>query len=129
MTTVLLSFWRTDVARDLEKRVEHLLAKGGRGVRWVWVVGDSSDDTEARLRELAHTAVTIVRHDTGIVGEDRVTRLTRFSRTADAGLAMIQPGDDRILMPAGRGPPAPRRPRRGGGRLADPDDRGPDDSV
>lgn len=98
MTTVLLSFWRTDVARDLEARVAHLLAKGGRGVRWLWVVGDSTDDTEARLRELAHPAVTIIRHDTGIVGEDRVTRLTRFSRTADAGLAMIQPGDRRVLI-------------------------------
>lgn len=96
--TVLLSFWRTDVARDLEARAAHLLAKGGRGVRWLWVVGDSRDDTEARLRELAHPAVTIIRHDTGIVGEDVPTRLRRFSRTADAGLAAIQPGDDRVLI-------------------------------
>jgi hypothetical protein len=98
VTTVLLSFWRSDVARDLEKRAEHLLAKGGRGVRFVWVVGDSQDDTEARLREFAHPGVTIIRHDTGIVGEDCDTRLTRFSRTADAGLDAIGPGDDRVLI-------------------------------
>jgi len=98
MTTVLLSFWRSDADRQLEARVAHLLQKSARGTRWLWVVGDSADDTEARLRAYSWPAVTILRYDTGIVGEDRVTRLRRFSRTADAGLALIQPGDDRVVI-------------------------------
>ena len=99
MNTVMLSFWRTDVARDLDARAMHLLQKGGRGIRWLWVVGDSTDETESRLRTLAPPdRVTILRHDTGIVGEDRVTRLRRFSQTADAGLEAIDRAADRVLI-------------------------------
>lgn len=98
--TVILSFWRTDVARELQARAAHLLQKSGRGIRFVWVVGDSGDDTEAELRKVAAARrdVTVLRHDTGIVGEDRTTRLRRFSRTADAGLDAIQPDDRRVLI-------------------------------
>jgi len=100
--TVLLSFWRNDAARDLAGRLAHLLDKHALGeeVSCLWVVGDSTDDTEAVLRAVAHVnrRVTVVRHDTGIVGEDRETRLRRFSRTADAGLDLILPEDDRVLI-------------------------------
>jgi hypothetical protein len=98
MRTVLLSFWRSDIERDLEARVAHLLAKTGIA-RWLWVVGDSVDDTEAHLRAIAWPGrVTVIRHDTGIVGEDRETRLRRFSRTADAGLEHLHPEADRVLI-------------------------------
>jgi hypothetical protein len=98
MTTAILSFWRTDASRELRKRAEHLLQKGRLGVRWIWVVGDSADDTEDQLRRLATPAVTLIRHDTGIVGEDSDTRLRRFSQTADVGLDAVTETDRRVLI-------------------------------
>ena len=99
---VMLSLWRDDVERNLAARALHLLKKSYTPMRWVWVVGDSSDDTEAVLRAIARYRadkdITVIRHDTGIVGEDPNTRLARLSATADAALDTIAAGDGMLVM-------------------------------
>lgn len=111
-TIVLMSLWCNDVQKNLEQRARHLLAKsppapifdsgdGGSAyafdLRWVWVVGDSQDDTEAQLHEIARQYaqldIEIVHHDTGIWGEDPHTRLRRLSQTTNAGLERVRPDD------------------------------------
>lgn len=100
---VMLSMWKDDSERDLKQRALRLLSKTYPALRWVWVVGDSEDDTEARLRALvvAHPAgerVTIVRHDTGIVGDDPETRLLRLSETANAWWPEVREDDAYCLI-------------------------------
>lgn len=84
---VMCSLWRNDVARGLSARVQHLLAKAESypNVRYVWVVGDSRDNTSYALAELSHGSnVQIVDiGDTGIEGEDVPTRLRRLSETGN----------------------------------------------
>lgn len=84
---VMASMWRNDCARRLVDRVEHLLAKSESypALRWVWVVGDSRDDTTQALAELSYGyKVQIVDiGDTGIEGEDAHSRLRRLSETAN----------------------------------------------
>lgn len=101
----MLSLWRNDSDRYLDVRVTMLLSKTYEHLRWVWVVGDSSDDTEERLRYLlAHRypwsarRVTLVRHDTGIVGEEPETRLRRLSETANAWWPWVLPSDTHCLL-------------------------------
>jgi hypothetical protein len=64
--------------------------------RWVWVVGDSTDETEAILRAAADTdkRITLVRHDTNIEGTDPKTRVRRISQTYSAGFDCVDPEDD-----------------------------------
>lgn len=95
--TVISSMWRNDATRNLMGRAEHLLLKWQPGVRYVWVVGDSSDDTEAQLRDIVEVGdwpVEIIRHDTGIVGEDANVRLRRMSLTASAGFDQVRADDE-----------------------------------
>lgn len=84
---VMCSMWQTDCNRRLVDRVEHLLAKSESypNVRWVWVVGDSRDDTTQALAELSYGyEVQIVDiGDTGIEGDDAHSRLRRLSATAN----------------------------------------------
>lgn len=84
---VLCSMWRNDCARRLVDRVEHLLAKSESypALRWVWVVGDSRDDTSHALAELSYGyPVQVVDiGDTGIEGDDAHSRLRRLSETAN----------------------------------------------
>lgn len=49
----MISFWCNDAGRELESRARHLLSKTYPNLRWLWSVGDSSDDTETRLRQIA----------------------------------------------------------------------------
>lgn len=93
------ALWRNDADRALEARVAHLLDKPGV-TRWHWMVGDSIDDTEARLRAVANTEprVSVFRHDTGRDADDPPTRFRRFSDTADALLDQVGPDVDRILI-------------------------------
>lgn len=84
----LCSLWRNDCDRQLVDRVEHLLAKceSYPNLRYVWVVGDSTDGTTQALGELTsdYDNVRIVDiGDTGIYGEDVPTRLRRLSETAN----------------------------------------------
>lgn len=99
-TVAILSLWREDAARGLGERVRHLLAKTAPedlSLRWVWVVGDSEDETENWLRVLAqdypHKDIEIVRHDTGLRGDEPAIRLKRLSQTVNAGLARGRAGD------------------------------------
>lgn len=98
-----LAMWRNDQHRDLERRMSILLSKSYPGLRWVWVVGDSEDYTEQHLRSLValwqmQDRVTIVHHDTGMVGDDPATRMLRLSATANVYLAQVRAEDDLCLL-------------------------------
>lgn len=96
MTVVMMSLWRNDADRGLERRAHELLHKEGV-TRWVWVVGDSDDQTEMLLRATAYVSgkdVEVVRHDTGILEDDPDNRLLRLSLTANAGFETVR-ADDR----------------------------------
>ncbi len=84
---VMCSLWRNDCNRRLVDRVEHLLAKCETypNLRWVWVVGDSTDDTAQALAELSYGyEVQVVDiGDTGIEGDDHTSRLRRLSETGN----------------------------------------------
>ena len=92
---VMVSIWKDDTQRRLEERVEHLLAKSYPKLRFVWVVGDSSDGTEDYLRSVAaqDKRATVLRHDTNIAGDDPDTRLERMSLTINAGFQTFRKTD------------------------------------
>lgn len=98
---VMCSLWRNDVNRRLVDRVEHLLAKAETypALRWVWVVGDSTDDTAQALGELSigYDVRIVDIGNTGIVGEDVPTRLRRLSETANEWWHWID-GADYVLV-------------------------------
>jgi hypothetical protein len=83
---VIMSLWRNDADRQLEERIDHLLAKKcvHHEVRWLWAVGDSTDDTEYLLRRtaLAEPRITVIRSDSGVEGNDLTSRRFRASWTA-----------------------------------------------
>lgn len=97
---VIMSMWRNDADRDLQARAEHLLEKRNPygHLRWVWIMSDSSDNTDAKLtaiaRQYSALDVEIVRKDTKIVGEDTATRVIRLSLTANIGFDAVLPFDD-----------------------------------
>jgi hypothetical protein len=84
----MLSYWRNDAERDLAGRARHLLSKTYPGLRWLWVVGDCTDDG-ATLHGLRWTVadaglldrVTILTHTTGVQGEEVEERRRRISAT------------------------------------------------
>lgn len=86
-SVVMCSLWRNDAQRAIADRVQHLLAKAESypALKFVWVVGDSTDDTTQTLAQLSvGYPVTIVDiGDTGIEGEDMHSRLRRLSETAN----------------------------------------------
>lgn len=99
----MLSLWRNDADRQLEERALRLLAKSYPALRWVWVVGDSTDDTYKRLREVLNLArfgrrVDLLQIDTGILGEDPATRRRRLGATANAWLDMVREDDAYLLV-------------------------------
>lgn len=108
---VLCSMWKNELAqgRHLVDRVEHLLAKAESypNLRWVWVVGDSTDNTARALCELAYGyEVRIVDiGSTGIEGDDAHNRLRRLSATANEywnwidGAAYVLVHESDILSP------------------------------
>lgn len=98
---VMCSMWRDDATRRLTQRAAHLLSKAEDypNLRWVWVVGDSRDDTVHRLADLTvGRDVTIVEMETGILGEDTPARLRRLSQTANVYLDYLTAEDDYILI-------------------------------
>lgn len=88
----LVSLWRNDADRNLEERAYHLMEKTSRShaITLVWGVGDSADDTAAKLREYAqkmfgehwYLRVRIVDIGTGIMGEDLDSRRRRLGESA-----------------------------------------------
>src|SRR5688500_12272074 len=94
----MLSLWRNDSQRHLDRRVNHLLSKTYPRLRWVWVVGDETDDTEARLRKHWHGLIEFVRGDTRIGGDDPPERMRRMSLAASAGLAAVRSTDDYVVI-------------------------------
>lgn len=101
---VLMSMWRNDTRRNLGARVGTLLSKSYPNLRWVWVVGDSSDETESELHRLrshlkkrAAERITIVRRDTNIRGSDPHTRMLRCTATFNACLDQTEADDDFVI--------------------------------
>lgn len=104
-SVVMCSLWRNDENRQLVERVTHLLAKRETypNLRYVWVVGDSTDGTTEMLAAASagYPVKIIDIGDTGIVGEDVPTRLRRLSETAnewwhwvdDADYVMVHESD------------------------------------
>jgi hypothetical protein len=99
----MLSLWRDDTRRNLEWRARHLLSKSYPNLRWVWVEGDSQDDTYKELLAIVNE-VTPMRHvdlysvPTGIVGNDPVTRRRRLGMSANKWLDGMRDGDDYLLV-------------------------------
>jgi len=94
----MISLWRNDETRNIEERTWHLLHKTGVS-RWIWVEGDSGDDTLKTLHHLtAGKNVTIVHHDTLIKGDDPEHRMLRLSQTVNAGFEAVRPDDDYVLL-------------------------------
>ena len=91
---VLMSLWRNDVGRDLDRRIEHLLAKESV-TRWVWVTGNNDDATEEVLAGYAdgNPAITLIHYDSEGVGTTPDERLMRLSQTASVGLDDVREGD------------------------------------
>lgn len=85
MRVTILSLWRNDSRRNIADRALRLLAKD-EVTDWLWVVGDSSDDTEQILRGLANASsysrsVEVLRCDSGICDNSLSARLERLSST------------------------------------------------
>lgn len=97
---VMCSMWRNDGRRRLEARARHLLGKHYAGaLRWVWVVGDSDDDTEVRLRQLAQGhPVEVIRHDTEIEVRDLPSRLRRLSETCQVWFRALRDDEDLVIV-------------------------------
>lgn len=100
---MMMSLWRDDVGRRLVERMGHLLSKSYPFLRWVWVVGDSSDETERYLQDAVwvysgQAAIEVVRADTGISGSEPPERMLRLSRSASAGLDRVRPEDDYVII-------------------------------
>jgi hypothetical protein len=99
----MLSLWRDDAKRDIENRARHLLSKSYPALRWIWVVGDSDDDTYQRLLAIINEVapwrhVDLLRHTTEFRGADVVARRRRLSASANFGLSLLRPDDDYLLM-------------------------------
>lgn len=91
----MLSFWRTDVGRDLTARAAHLLGKSYPGLEWVWVVGDSTDSTYEALDGVCANHPSGDQVDIYDIGPtptmvtDPNPRLRAFSRAAQRGLDSV----------------------------------------
>lgn len=98
---VVFSWWRNDAGRDVVARAAHLLAKTYPGIRWVWFVGDSQDETQERLEGIAEHSglpVEVVRDDTGIDDSEPAEHLRVLSRTMTTALASVRDEDDWCLI-------------------------------
>jgi hypothetical protein len=63
-------------------------------VRWLWAVGDSNDETEARLREIGGDRATVLYFHSGVIGEHVQASRKRTSMTATAMFRHLTDADD-----------------------------------
>lgn len=100
-SVVMCSMFMNDQHRQLEERAAHLLSKAAtyRNMRFVFVVGDSTDATATLLMQYSYFAdnVKIVEITTGIEGEDAPSRLRRLSVTANHYFKYVD-GADYVLI-------------------------------
>lgn len=100
---VMASIWRNDAARNLEDRVGRLLSKTHPNMRWLWLVGDSSDGTYSALqkalldRREKKEEIDIFVSDSGIAGDDHATRLRRLSVAVNDVFNRVEPEDEYLL--------------------------------
>ena len=101
----ITSLWRNDEKRDLWKRARHLTSKTYGRLRWIWIVGDSDDNTYPALLDYASVEgyligqdIQIIEHRTGIVGDSHRSRLGRLSGSHDLAFQQLRPDDDYVLQ-------------------------------
>lgn len=100
---VMLSCWSNDGGRALDARAAHLLSKVRTNVRLAWLVGDSEDETFARLQWKIFAsgfegAVALVQRDTGIRVRSFEDRLARLSLTLTYMLELVEDADDVVII-------------------------------
>lgn len=102
---VMCSMWRNDADRLLFDRAEHLLSKRRDygNLRYLWIVGDSSDVTEVALRYAAQSAscddvVRVIPFSSGIKGDDVESRMERLSATANVWMENVPDDADYCLI-------------------------------
>lgn len=103
---VMLSMWMNDAKRRLQDRVDVLLSKTYSDLRWVWLVGDSTDGTAELLADIVGkrfsdqigSRVEILKFKTGLPGGSMAERLRRMSVTMSVGLDRVWPGDDYVVI-------------------------------
>lgn len=98
---VVMSLWRNDAARGIAQRIDHLLSKQtfvSDQVRYIWAVGDSSDETEAILRGYAGDNIEVVRYDSGHEGADALDCRRRTSHTATEMFKRVRISDEHACL-------------------------------
>ena len=98
---VMLSLWRNDEFRDIAGRIAHLLGKSYSNLRWLWIVGDSSDDTATILQQAAkgNRCIQVLKHDTGLLGDEPRQRLVRLAATVEYAFVYgVNKLDDYVLI-------------------------------
>lgn len=100
-SVVMCSMFRNDADRAIVDRVEHLLAKeeSWPNLRYVWLVGDSTDGTARILAHLCngYDNVRIAEITTGIEGDDADSRLRRLGATANHYFGFVD-GADYVII-------------------------------
>lgn len=94
----MISLWRNDELKKLWPRAEHLTSKTYPNMRWIWVVGDSDDNTEGILKGFAASLrpkrdIRIYAHRTG-----HAERLLRLRDSGNLALSRILPSDDYVVI-------------------------------
>lgn len=96
---VMINFWRDDAKREIEERVDHLFSKTYPNLRYLWSVGDSTDETEEILRRLAEGKdVEFCDSTTNIEGRKMPERLRRLSKMASITFQRIREDDDIVIL-------------------------------
>lgn len=101
MNVVAACWFKNDADRKLVERARHLLSKTYGRLRWLWLVGDSTDSTLSVLADVARQSgknVTVKVYDTNIEGSDPATRLRRLSMMLSTALDLVQQEDDFFLL-------------------------------
>jgi hypothetical protein len=88
------SLWRDDAGAGLRERALHLLQKSYPNLRWVWIVGDSTDGTLDELRGIAgevqgQRRVDVLELNTGIEGDSPEDRRRRYGATINQWFEML----------------------------------------
>ena len=93
---VMCSMWRNDAQRNLPERALHLLAKrfAYPNLRFIWVVGDSDDETGALLRHYSEgQPVRLVN-----IGHTGLEGYARLSATGNEYFNWMRSDDDFVLV-------------------------------
>ena len=98
----MVSLWRDAEALGLMDRVGHLMAKtcAVGALSWLWCVGDCADQTGEILMKwaAAFDRVTVLQHDTHILGSDFLSARRRMSAAATVAFAAVPKDVDFVCL-------------------------------